>query len=333
MYVLGIETSCDETSASIVRDGREVLSNVVASSLALHKKYGGVIPEIAFRKQLETITQVTHAAIREAGIKLEDIGLISVTSGPGLLGSLIVGISFAKAMSFSLGISLLGVNHLYGHIYAAFLRPQIKIKLPFVALVVSGGHTSLFYVQDFDKIKILGQTQDDACGEAFDKVAKILELGYPGGPIIERLAKKGNPKKIRFGCSGTKKPLNFSFSGIKTAVLYTVNGKRPPAGEAGLTVNKKKDIAASFQESVIDTLIKKALLACREKKVKSLVIGGGVVANSRLREKFLNAFKEKGLCCYFPSQEFSLDNAAMVAGLGYRLFKKGQKSGLDLDID
>ena len=221
MYVLGIETSCDETSAAVVKNGRKILSCVVSSSLKFHKKYGGVVPEIASRMQLETITQVLDSAIRQARVNLKEIDLISVTSGPGLLGSLLVGISFAKAISISLGIPLLGVDHIYSHIYANFLNGA-KIKLPFIGLVVSGGHTSLFYVRDFKKIETLGQTLDDACGEAFDKVAKILGLGYPGGPLIEKLAKGGDERKIKFRCSGTKRPLDFSFSGIKTAVLYFV---------------------------------------------------------------------------------------------------------------
>lgn len=362
MYILGIETSCDETAASIVKDGRRILSNVVASSLSFHKKYGGVVPEIAFRMQLETITEVVDSTVREAGMRLKDMNLISVTCGPGLLGSLLVGISFAKAISLSLGIPLVGVNHLHSHIYASFLQPQkrplsLKLQrtvrrsfneggrkisakdaknfcglvgfcdsmvLPFVALVVSGGHTSLFYVRDLDKIKLLGATQDDACGEAFDKVAKILRLGYPGGPLIEKLAKKSDSHKIRFSCSNTKNPLDFSFSGIKTAVLYYVQR------HSSSDIN---EIAASFQEAVINTLIDKSLLACRIKKTKRLVVGGGVAANSRLRERFYRETQERGLMCYFPSKELCVDNAAMVAGLGYQLFKRGYRADLDLNVD
>lgn len=360
MYVLGIETSCDETAASVVKDGREILSNVVSSSLRFHKKYGGIVPEIASRMQLETITEVAEEAIKEAGINLKDIDLVSVTSGPGLLGSLLVGISFAKAAVFSLGIPFLGVNHIYSHIYANFLEPQkrkisakdaknfcglaafsrqsfevkrdpvparsVSAVLPFVGLVVSGGHTSLFYIKDFNKIEILGQTQDDACGEAFDKVAKILGLGYPGGPFIEKMAEEGDAKKIKFRCSGTKEPLDFSFSGIKTAVLYLVRDRQ-------LTKKEKQDIAASFQETVIDTLIKKSTLACKLKKVNRLVMGGGVVANSRLREKFYRIAKEQRLNCYFPPKELCIDNAAMVAGLGYQLFRKGHRSDLTLSAN
>jgi len=337
MYVLGIETSCDETSASIVKDGRLILSNVVTSSLKFHKIYGGVVPEIASRMQLETITEVVDSAIRKANIKLKDISLVSVTSGPGLLGSLLVGISFAKAISVSLGIPLLGTNHLYAHIYASFLNKRLTPHLPFVALIVSGGHTSLFYVEDFDQIKLLGATLDDACGETFDKVAKILGLGYPGGPFIEQVAKKGNPKKIKFSCSNTKNPLDFSFSGIKTAVLYYDRdagyGMRDTLPSTRFPLPLIRDIASSFQETVIDTLIKKALLACRLKRANTLVIGGGVVANNRLREKFKQKAQENNLQCYFPSKELCADNAAMVAGLGYRLFKKGYRSDLDLNVN
>jgi len=340
MYILGIETSCDETSAAIVQDGRSVLSNVVTSSLAFHKKYGGVVPEIAFRKQLETIALVADCALKEADIKLKDIRLISVTSGPGLLGSLLVGISFAKALSLSLKIPLLGVDHIYSHIYANFLNCSV-IKMPFVALVISGGHTSLFYIKDFARIKVLGSTQDDACGEAFDKVARILQLGYPGGPLIERLSEKGDPRSIRFSCSNTEKPLNFSFSGIKTAVLYYVKHNLDTRYSILDTRKKREsriqdpgskvaDIAASFQETVINTLIKKSLLACQLKKVKRLVVGGGVAANNRLRERFHQETAKVGIKCYFPTAALCMDNAAMVAGLGYQLFKRGDSSDLSL---
>ncbi len=331
MIVLGIETSCDETSVAVVEGGRRVLSNEVASSIRFHKKYGGVIPEIASRMQLEAISQVAESALKEAKVKLKDIGLISVTSGPGLLGSLLVGISFAKSLSQSLNIPILGVNHVHSHFYANFLNKKEKIKLPFVALVVSGGHTSLFYVRDFDKIELLGQTYDDACGEAFDKVAKILRLGYPGGPEIEKFALKGNPKSIKFNCSGTKGELDFSFSGIKTAVLYYLRKSNKKTGKHARSLTK--DICASFQGSVIDALIKKSLSACALKKSTRLLLGGGVIANESLRNQFSAAAKKCGLNCYFPVRNYCMDNAAMVAGLGYQLFKKGYKSDLYLNID
>ncbi len=335
MYVLGIETSCDETAASVVKDGRRILSNVVSSSLEFHRRYGGVIPEIASRMQLETIAEVSDSAIKKARIKLKDIGLVSVTAGPGLIGSLLVGISFAKSLSFSLDIPLLGINHLYGHLYASFLNGG-EIKLPFVALVVSGGHTSLFYVKGFTQIQLLGATLDDACGEAFDKVAKILGLGYPGGPLIERLAKKGNPQKIKFSCSNARNPLDFSFSGIKTAVLYYLKAQGSRLKAQGIMQNPLplvRDIAASFQEAVIDTLIQKSLFACKTKKINRLVLGGGVVVNNRLREKFYPEARKNKVKVYFPQPKLCLDNAAMVAGLGYRLFKAGHRSNLDLSAE
>ncbi len=331
MYVLGIETSCDETSLSIVKDGRAVLSNEVGSSLKFHKQYGGIVPEIASRLQLETITKIADEAVKKAGVRLKNIDLISVVNGPGLAGSLLVGLSFAKALSIATGIPLIGINHVHSHIYANFLDSK-GVKLPFIALVVSGGHTSLFYVKVFDKIETLGQTRDDACGEAFDKVAKILGLGYPGGPHIERLAEEGDAKKIKFSCSGTKSPLDFSFSGIKTAVLYCVKKTFEEKGKRkGKT--KKSDVAASFQEAVIEALIKKSFLACELNKINRFVVGGGVAANNRLKEKFYAAARGRGIDCYFPPGELCTDNAAMVAGLGHQLFRRGNKSDLYLNID
>ncbi|RKY32277.1 MAG: tRNA (adenosine(37)-N6)-threonylcarbamoyltransferase complex transferase subunit TsaD [Candidatus Omnitrophota bacterium] len=335
MIVLGIETSCDETASSVVKNGKDILSNEVSSSLNFHKKYGGIVPEIAFRKQLETIAAVTDCALKEAGLKIKDIDLISVTNAPGLLGSLLVGISFAKALSLNLGIPLVGVNHLHGHIYANFLEKDLS--LPAVSLIVSGGHTSLFYLKDFKNIQTLGTTFDDACGEAFDKVAKILNLGYPGGPIIERLAKRGSPK-IKFSCSNPKKPLDFSFSGIKTAVLYYA--RKHLAGSRHYSASSSEgqsqliyDVCASFQEAAINTLIEKSFLACKLKKSKKLLIGGGVAANSRLRERFRAAADSDEIKVFFPQRRFCLDNAAMVAGIGYALFKKGRHSDLYLSAN
>ncbi|MCM8780402.1 MAG: tRNA (adenosine(37)-N6)-threonylcarbamoyltransferase complex transferase subunit TsaD [Candidatus Omnitrophica bacterium] len=333
MLVLGIETSCDETAASVVENGEKIISNVVASSLRFHKRYGGIIPEIASRKQLETITSVCALALKKAALDLKDINLIGVTYGPGLLGSLVVGVSFAKALSLGRGIPILGIDHLHSHIYSSLLNN--KIKLPFISLVVSGGHTSLFYVRDHGNIKLIGSTQDDACGEAFDKVAKILGLGYPGGPYIERLAKKGDPKKIRFHCSNTRDPFDFSFSGIKTAVLsclrnrgFQVKGKSKFYSNEGFI----SDVAASFQETVIDTLIKKSFLACRANRLNRLAIGGGVAANNRLRERFSQEAANQNINVYFPLREFCMDNAAMVAGLAYHLFKENKVSDLNLVV-
>lgn len=338
MYVLGIETSCDETAVSVVEKGRWILSNEVSSSLSFHKKYGGIIPEIASRMQLETITAVADKALKQSGLKLGGIGLISVTSGPGLVGSLLVGISFAKALSLSRRLPLVGVNHVHSHIYANFLNGA-PVELPFVALVVSGGHTSLFYVRDFDRIELMGQTRDDACGEAFDKVARILGLGYPGGPFIEKRARRGDARKIKFRCWGTSGMFDFSFSGIKTAVLYYLRdaGYAASPGKGGDVALIRRypaglvnDIAASFQEAVFNALTHKALLACAARRLKRLVVGGGVAINSRLREKFLEAGRDAGVRCYFPAGNLCMDNAAMVAGFGYQLYKRGIRSGLDL---
>ncbi len=325
MIVLGIETSCDETSVAVVKDGKKVLSNVVASSLKMHSKHGGVIPEIASRMQLESMAPVFTQAIKKAKIKPKQIDLVCVTCGPGLAGSLLVGISFAKALALSLDKPLLGVNHIKAHVYANILCHN-KIKLPAVALVVSGGHTTLFYIKDFLKFEVLGQTRDDACGEAFDKVAKIMGLGYPGGPLIEKLAKDGNKHKIKFACSGTSDEMDFSFSGIKTAVLYYLKGKKIAAG-------LKKDLAASFQESAINTLMRKSLIACKHKKASSLLIGGGVVANSYLRQRIASGAKKAGINCFFPDINLCMDNAAMVAGLGGYLYKKGLRSDLYLNME
>ena len=337
MLTLGIETSCDETSASVVSDGRRVLSNIISSSQDFHKKHGGIIPEIASRKQLEIIDYVAEEALEKARVKLKDIDLLAVTNGPGLLGSLLVGVCFAKGLSLSLGLPILGVDHLRSHIYAPFLRPQKSAVpesfKPFIGLVVSGGHTSLFYARDFDRMELLGSTLDDACGEAFDKVAKILGLSYPGGPAIEKIAGSGKPS-LRFKCSETKKPLDFSFSGIKTAVLYHVqrssSGVLRPEQRRKLSRAETGDICASFQEAVFDVIIAKSLLACKMKRADRLVMGGGVLANERLREKFSSAAHLAGVELYYPDKALCTDNAAMVAGLGSRLFKKGFVSDLYL---
>ncbi len=346
MLVLGIETSCDETAASVVKDGRVVLSSIVSSSLSFHKKYGGVIPEIAFRMQLETIAGVVECAIKEAKVNLKDIKAVSVTNTPGLSGSLAVGVSFAKSLALSRNIPLLGVNHLYGHIYASFLNRDIP-GFPFISLIVSGGHTSLFLVKDFDDIVLLGATCDDACGEAFDKVARILNLGYPGGPIIEKMATMGDSKKIKFVCSNTTNPLDFSFSGVKTAVLYYAQRhglcrgyvprhKAQDRRQKTQDTRRKTqvaDIAAAFQEAVVGTLVKKSLLACQEYKLKKLIIGGGVAANNYLRLRFNADFNNEGIECLFPAKAFCMDNAAMIAGFGYQLFKRGHRSNLYLNME
>ncbi len=326
MLVLGIETSCDETGASVVRDGKTVLSNAVASSLDFHKKYGGVVPEIATRYHLEVINYLIKDSLKKAKARLTDVDLIAVTRGPGLVGALLVGISFAKSLSYSLDIPLVGVNHLWSHIYSGLIgRPDVKF--PFVGLVVSGGHTSLVFCEGIDRFRLLGQTRDDAAGEAFDKVAKVLGLGYPGGPAIERAAYKGDPDAVKFAPSYlADDSYDFSFSGIKTAVLYCIRNKKLKKGI-------KADVAASFQKTVVDSLVQRSIGACKAKAADFLVVGGGVSANRHLRERLTEAAFENGIDVIFPPMRLSLDNAAMVAALGYRLYKKGIKSDLYLSAE
>lgn len=349
MISLGIESSCDETSASLVENGRTILSNVIASSLNLHRKHQGIIPEIASRAHIECISLVVRQALKEAGRKINDIDLICVTKGPGLIGSLLVGISFARGLSYALKKPLVEVDHLEAHLYASFLftpsettaQPKERKRflmgsnrpaMPFMALakrkakplpcrliglVVSGGHTSLFLVKKGFIFKTLGATVDDAAGEAFDKVAKLLNLGYPGGPQIERIARSGNPKAVKLSCMGPS-GLNFSFSGIKTAVLYKTQDARRKTQDA--------DLAASFQRAVVEALVEKSFLACARHKIQTLVIGGGVSANNYLRNIFNQEAGLRDIKVYFPAPALSLDNAAMIAGLGYQLYKHGKRS-------
>ncbi|MDP2654512.1 MAG: tRNA (adenosine(37)-N6)-threonylcarbamoyltransferase complex transferase subunit TsaD [Candidatus Omnitrophota bacterium] len=319
--VLGIETSCDETAAAVVEAGRTVLSNIVASSLKEHAKYGGIIPEIASRRQIELIQGVVGEALKQAGTTLDDISAVAVTQSPGLIGSLLVGISYAKALAFAAKKPLMDVNHIHAHLYANFLTLPGKPNtpgpdLPAVGLVVSGGHSSLFYIKDFRHFEQLGQTRDDAAGEAFDKVARILNLGYPGGPVIDRLAKKGTPGQISFPAAELPGCLDFSFSGTKTAVLYYT---RKNQGQIGFSL---ENVACAFQDSVISVLVKKSLAACRKKKCGTLIVGGGVAANSGLRDQLATAAAREGLRVHVPPMGLCLDNAAMVAGMGHHLFKR-----------
>lgn len=328
MLALGIETSCDETAVSLVEDGNRILSNVVSSSLHLHKRYRGVVPEIATRYHVRLINLVLAQALNKARVKLKDIDLVAAVYGPGLVGALLIGVSCAKALSLSLKVPLVGINHLQAHLYAALMGKE-RAGFPFVGLVVSGGHTNLFYVEDFLKWKMLGRTVDDACGEAFDKVAKIMNLGYPGGPIIERLAKRGNADKIRFPrCYLDKESLDFSFSGLKTAVLYYIRDNGRWMRDDGI-----RNVAAGFQEAVVDTLVERAIKACRLKKVKNFVAGGGVLANQRLRRALRNHLEAEGINVHFPKFELCQDNAAMVAGLSCQLYRRGVISGLNLEVE
>ena len=327
MITLGIETSCDETSAALVLDGRQILSNVTASSLKLHQRYKGIIPEIASRAHIESISLVLAQALSAAKKGARDIDVVCVTKEPGLIGSLFVGVSFAKALSLSLEKPLVGVDHLEAHLYANFLsygKEERDIPpAPFIGLVVSGGHTSLFYVHKDFSFKPLSATLDDAAGEAFDKVAKILDLGYPGGPVIEQLARKGNPKAAGLSCLGGE-GLNFSFSGIKTAVLYKSQKSKVKSKKEKHKITNA-DMAAGFQEAVVRVLVEKSLQACRKKGLKSLVVGGGVAANNYFRSRMEREAKDAGVRVWFPAKGLNLDNAAMVAGLGYQLFKKGRR--------
>ncbi len=315
MNVLGVETSCDETSVAIVKDGKKILSNIISSSLPLHKRYGGVIPEIASRAHLESISFVTQEALSKAKLKLKDIDLFAVTRDPGLPGSLLVGNSFVKALNFSLKKPLVEVDHIKAHLYACFLEKN-RPRLPFIGFVVSGGHTELFYVKNFSAFKRLGTTLDDAAGEAFDKVAKILKLGYPGGPIIDKLSRGIKTASIRFGCANIPNSFDFSFSGVKTAVLYFSRDKKK------MRSTNVKEVSFSFQKSVVDVLVDKAINASLAKKTRTIVMGGGVVANSYLRKRISEEAKLNNIKVFYPSIGLCTDNAAMVAGLGYRLFTK-----------
>lgn len=323
MIVLGIETSCDETAAAVLKDNN-ILSNSVSSSVELHKDFGGVIPEIACRYHVEYINYVLQDALTRAGKSLGDIDLIAVTVKPGLVGALLVGISFAKALALSLDAPVIGVDHLIAHLYAVYLSGE-DVKLPFIGLVVSGGHTNLFLVHSVKRYRLLGQTLDDAAGEAFDKVAKLLGLGYPGGPLIQKRASRGRADKKLFSLDSFDASLNFSFSGIKTAVLYYL---RDRLKKGPLTSKEVNDITASFQDAVTDILTKKAILACEREKVSTLVLGGGVTANEELRAKMAAAGRCKGIKLHIPIKKLCLDNAAMTAGLGGALYKKGVRSDL-----
>ena len=324
--IMGIETSCDETAAAIVEDGKKIISNIVASQISIHQKYGGVVPEIASRKHMEDIIPVIDKALDESGKKITDLSAIAVTYGPGLIGSLLVGLSVAKAMAYAKNIPLIGVNHLEAHIYANFLEHN-EITPPFICLIVSGGHTSLVYIRHFGEYELLGQTKDDAAGEVFDKIAKILNLGYPGGPIIEKLAKEGDPSSIQFPRPILNdKSYDFSFSGLKTAVIYHI--KKLKKENKNIPVS---DILASFQQAVTDVLVGKTIKAALKFKTKQIVLAGGVAANSSLRREIKEKANLLNIKVFYPSISLCTDNAAMVASAGYYKFKENKKSSLNLD--
>jgi len=329
MIVLAIETSCDDTGAAVLLDGRKILSNVVSSQIFIHQKYGGVVPELASRRHIESIVPIVSQALEEAKVTLSEIDGIAVTQGPGLVGSLLVGLSFSKSLSFARGIPFIGVNHIEGHLSAIFLEKDSP-RFPFIGLVVSGGHTSLFRVDGFGKYKRLGQTRDDAAGEAFDKVAKLLGLGYPGGPIIDELSKKGNPKAIRFPRPSLgKNSFDFSFSGLKTSVVNYV--KSSPEPVEGYPEDLIRDIVSSFQEAVVEVLVKKTLQAAQYLGLRRIVVSGGVAANRRLRERMKEVASEEKMKVYLPSPSFCTDNAAMVGVVGYEYLKRGIQSPLSLN--
>jgi len=326
IYVLGIESSCDETAASVVKNGREVLSNVISSQIAIHTEYGGVVPEIASRKHIENINYVIKEALANADKTFDDIDTIAVTYGPGLVGALLVGVSEAKALAYALDKPLVGVHHIEGHVSANYIENK-DLEPPFLCLIVSGGHTHLVIVKDYGEYEIIGRTRDDAAGEAFDKVARSIGLGYPGGPKVDALAKQGNKHGVEFPRAEVRdSEYDFSFSGLKSAVLNYIN----TCEMKGQEINKA-DIAASFQNAVVDVLVSHAMKAVDEFKINKLALAGGVASNSAIREAFEEACKEKNIEFYKPSPIYCTDNAAMIASAGYYEFIKGTRHGYDLN--
>jgi N6-L-threonylcarbamoyladenine synthase len=334
MLILGIETSCDETAAALVRDGREIVSSVIASQIATHQRFGGVVPELASREHLDKIVPIVEEAFTRAELTKEQIDGIAVTIGPGLVGSLLVGVSYAKAMAFALDKPLVGVNHIEGHIYSVcFENPPVEH--PALALIVSGGHTNLFFVPEPGKYKVVGRTRDDAAGEAFDKVAKLLGLGYPGGPIIEKLAKEGNPKAVKFATPrmGDNRP-DFSFSGLKTAVTkYVRESGLKPVSNGEAPSQAIKDLAASFQNTVVHSLVTTMQRVAEEYLPKTLIVAGGVACNGALRAAASKAAAKMGLPVHFPSPHLSTDNAAMIAAAGTVKLRAGERAGWNLNAD
>ena len=326
VLTLAIESSCDETSAAVLRGGRCILSNIISTQIPVHQKFGGVVPEIASRKHIVNIMPVIDEVLRTAGVSLQEIQQVAVTYGPGLVGALLVGVSAAKSLAFSLGVPLIGVNHLEGHIFANFLSAP-ELEPPFMALVVSGGHTSLVHVKSYNSFSLMGQTRDDAAGEAFDKVARVMGLPYPGGPQIDRLAKEGNPKAIDFPKALQEKGnYEFSFSGLKSAVLNYLNSMKLK----GIAVNQA-DVAASFQDAVIEVLLAKAMEALEQTGLDTLVLAGGVAANSELETRLRAAAEARGVKFYYPSRILCTDNAAMIGCRGYYQGLAGRWSNLYLN--
>jgi len=323
MIVLGIESSCDETAAAVISNGK-MLSNVIASQIAVHSQYGGVVPEIASRKHIEAINLVLKQALNDAHITLREIEGIAVTRGPGLIGSLLIGLSTAKALAYALNIPFVGVNHIEGHIAAAFLAEKVP-SFPFIALVVSGGHTNIYQVKNYHNFQLLGQTRDDAAGEAFDKGAKLLNLGYPGGVVIDRIAKSGNTKAVAFP-RAMKDSSDFSFSGLKTSLLVMLKKRG-----RDFSAEELPDIAASYQEAIVDVLVEKTIKATEDNGINRIVVCGGVAANSRLRERFAAATTARNMELFIPPVILCTDNAAMIAAIGEIMLRNGQRDLLDLN--
>jgi N6-L-threonylcarbamoyladenine synthase len=324
--VLGIETSCDETTAAVVRGGNEMLSNVIASQNELHAPFGGVVPEIAARAHVERMPLVIDKALHDAGVAMRDLNAVAATRGPGLIGALLVGYATGKAIASALGVPFSGVHHIEGHIFGAVLDQGIEP--PFIALIVSGGHTSLFSVRELGNYEVLGETLDDAAGEAFDKIARFLGLGFPGGPAIDKIARKGNPDAIAFPRALATQGLDFSFSGLKTAVVRHVRR----AEEAGEKTDRS-DVAASFQEAIVDVQVTKAMRATRDLEMKTIVLGGGVASNSRLRKKLGLAAEQHGIEVKVPPPTLCVDNGAMIAAAGYFRLRNGEATPLDAPAD
>lgn len=326
IVILAIESSCDETAAAVVRNGREVLSNIIYSQIELHKLYGGVVPEIASRKHIEKINPVIEKALEDAGMTLDDMDAIAVTYGPGLVGALLVGVAEAKAISYASGKPLVPVHHIEGHISANYIENK-DLEPPFLCMVVSGGHTHLVLVKDYGKYQIIGRTHDDAAGEAFDKVARAIGLGYPGGPKVDRLAKEGNSSAITFPKAHIHgAPLDFSFSGVKSAVLNYLNECRMKNVEVNTA-----DVAASFQKAIVDVIVEHTMEAVKEYKIQKVALAGGVASNSALREAMALACKRRHLKFYKPSPMLCTDNAAMIGAAGYYDYLNGKRAGLDLN--
>lgn len=329
MLILGIDTSCDDTSASVVANGREILSNIVSSQSDIHSRYGGIVPELASRRHIEMIIPVVEEAIKQAGISFQNLSAVAVCKGPGLIGSLLVGCSFAKALCYCRNIPLIAVNHLEGHLLSVFLESPAP-AFPFISLIVSGGHTSLHIAEDYGRYIELGRTRDDAAGEAYDKVAKLLGLGYPGGPVIDRLAEKGNPS-IDFPRAYLPESFDFSFSGLKTAVLHFLRKEKLLDASMTAAPELLQNIAASFQAAVVDVLVRKTEWAVKKKWIRQVTLSGGVSANSGLRKKMLETGREQGFEVFVPSVSLCTDNAAMIAAAAHHRFMKKDFAGLDLN--